>query len=110
MHPRLRKLAVIPMVSVVAALAGCTAASGLENLYQTKDNLKALGYTNYAGISFRPNPDPNKSAVPFKSGARREIAAQGYTIIANIGDQQSDLDGGFAERTFKLPNPFYFSP
>jgi hypothetical protein len=28
----------------------------------------------------------------------------------NIGDQMSDLDGGFAERTYKLPNPFYFIP
>jgi acid phosphatase len=82
-------------------------ATNLET--QTKDNLKALGYTDYAGLYFRPNPDPNKSAVPFKSGARRDIAAKGYTIIANIGDQQSDLDGGFSERTFKLPNPFYFS-
>jgi len=30
-------------------------------------------------------------------------------IIANIGDQESDLAGGFAEKTFKLPNPFYIS-
>ena len=22
----------------------------------------------------------------------------------------SDLDGGFAERSYKLPNPFYFVP
>jgi hypothetical protein len=28
-------------------------------------------------------------------------------IIANLGDQFSDLAGGYAERTFKLPNPFY---
>ena len=26
-----------------------------------------------------------------------------------MGDQQSDLDGGYAERTFKLPNPVYHS-
>jgi acid phosphatase len=26
----------------------------------------------------------------------------------NIGDQESDLDGGHADRDFKLPNPFYF--
>jgi hypothetical protein len=29
-----------------------------------------------------------------------------YTIIANIGDQPSDLAGGFAERVFLLPDPF----
>jgi hypothetical protein len=28
-------------------------------------------------------------------------------IIVNIGDQ-SDLEGGHAEMTFKVPNPFYF--
>ena len=27
--------------------------------------------------------------------------------IANVGDQPSDLAGGYAERTFLLPNPFY---
>ena len=30
--------------------------------------------------------------------------------IANLGDQESDLIGGHAERTFKLPNPFYLMP
>ena len=32
----------------------------------------------------------------------------GYRIIANVGDQESDLTGGGADRSFKLPNPFYF--
>jgi len=27
-----------------------------------------------------------------------------------MGDQPSDLDGGFSERTFLLPNPFYRIP
>ena len=36
--------------------------------------------------------------------------AQKLTIIASVGDQWSDLDGGYAERVFKLPNPFYFIP
>jgi hypothetical protein len=31
-------------------------------------------------------------------------------IVGNFGDQLSDLDGGFADRTFKLPNPDYFLP
>jgi acid phosphatase len=30
-------------------------------------------------------------------------------IIANMGDQASDLAGGHAEKTFKLPNPFYLT-
>jgi len=27
-----------------------------------------------------------------------------------MGDQESDLRGGYAEKTFKLPNPVYFLP
>jgi hypothetical protein len=30
--------------------------------------------------------------------------------VANFGDQYSDLKGGYADRTFKLPNPNYFLP
>jgi hypothetical protein len=50
------------------------------------------------------------SAVDFKAPKRREIEAQGYEIVLNMGDQESDLEGGYAERTFKLPNPFYWIP
>ena len=40
-----------------------------------------------------------KSAVDFKAPERRKIAEQGYTIIPSMGDQDSDLRGGYAERT-----------
>jgi hypothetical protein len=43
----------------------------------------------------------------FKTETRRRLQAEGRVIIANLGDQDSDLAGGFAERTFKLPGPFY---
>jgi HAD superfamily, subfamily IIIB (Acid phosphatase) len=33
---------------------------------------------------------------------------EGYTIILSVGDQESDLKGGYAERVFKLPNPVCF--
>lgn len=46
--------------------------------------------------------------MEYKSGERAEIEADGYRIIANVGDQESDLQGGHADRAFKLPNPFYF--
>jgi hypothetical protein len=42
--------------------------------------------------------------------SQRSDEQQGYTIIANMGDQPSDLDGGLSERTFLLPNPFYRIP
>jgi predicted secreted acid phosphatase len=73
----------------------------------TMANLDRQGFQGWAGLVTRPDGD-HGSIVPFKSGEREKIAKKGYTIIANIGDQQSDLAGGFAECGFKLPNPFYF--
>jgi HAD superfamily, subfamily IIIB (Acid phosphatase) len=46
----------------------------------------------------------------FKSSTRADIESRGYDTMANVGDQKSDLDGGHADRAFKLPNPFYFIP
>ena len=46
--------------------------------------------------------------MTFKAPARGEIEKQGYKIIANVGDQWSDLNGGSSEHSFKVPNPFYF--
>ena len=47
------------------------------------------------------------SVVPYKSGERRKLVRAGYDIIVNIGDQASDLRGGFADHRVKLPNPMY---
>jgi acid phosphatase len=50
------------------------------------------------------------SASDFKAPIRARIEQQGYTIVANVGDQPSDLAGGYAEKGFQLPNPFYRVP
>ncbi|WFU80756.1 HAD family acid phosphatase [Bradyrhizobium sp. CIAT3101] len=50
------------------------------------------------------------SASEFKTVARSDIENKGFSIIANVGDQWSDLVNGHAEMAFKLPNPFYFIP
>ena len=50
------------------------------------------------------------ATIQYKSGTRAYIESQGYDIVGNFGDQFSDLEGGFADRTFKLPNPNYFLP
>jgi acid phosphatase len=70
-------------------------------------NLDHAGFEGWTKLITRPDDDSG-SIVPFKSGERAKIAGTGYTIIATIGDQQSDIDGGSAECGFKLPNPFYF--
>ena len=48
--------------------------------------------------------------IQYKSGTRAYIESQGYDIVANFGDQFSDLLGGFADKTFKMPNPNYYLP
>jgi acid phosphatase len=75
----------------------------------TERNLREQGY-DPTGVILLPEGAHFKSAVDFKAPERRKIAEQGYTIILSMGDQESDLAGGFAERTFKLPNPVYYLP
>ncbi|MFF4351904.1 HAD family acid phosphatase [Streptomyces sp. NPDC001530] len=50
----------------------------------------------------------NCTTVQYKSGTRKHIESLGYDIVANFGDQYSDLEGGYADKTFKVPNPTYF--
>ncbi len=50
------------------------------------------------------------ATIPYKAGTRAYIESQGYDIVADFGDQYSDLTGGYADRTFKLPNPSYYLP
>jgi predicted secreted acid phosphatase len=73
-------------------------------------NLHRAGFDGWTALRTRPDDDKAKSIVPFKSGERAKIESgkKPYTILATIGDQQSDLDGGHAECGFKVPNPFYF--
>lgn len=46
----------------------------------------------------------------FKSSARRDIQHEycggRSCILANIGDQETDLMGGYSHYTFKLPSPY----
>lgn len=76
----------------------------------TKKNLLKAGYTHWAALYCRPDIDERPSIIPFKSSIRKKISQEGYVIIANIGDQKSDLKGGFSEKGYKLPNPFYYLP
>jgi hypothetical protein len=50
------------------------------------------------------------TTVHYKTATRQHIESLGYEIVGNFGDQFSDLEGGFSDRTFKLPNPNYFLP
>ncbi|MBM6596772.1 HAD family acid phosphatase [Microvirga pudoricolor] len=76
----------------------------------TERNLRAAGYDGYRGLILTPRGSRFASAADFKGPQRAAIEQAGYTIVANIGDQPSDLAGGHAERTFLMPNPFYRIP
>jgi acid phosphatase len=75
----------------------------------TETNLRAVKYDGWKAVLMRP-AGVYKSVQEFKTAKRSEITGQGFTIIANVGDQASDLDGGYSERVFRVPNPFYFIP
>jgi predicted secreted acid phosphatase len=76
----------------------------------TIKNLKNVGFKHWDGIYFKPTNYHMKSAIPYKSHTRERITHLGYTIIASIGDQYSDIKGGYTESGFKLPNPYYYLP
>ena len=50
------------------------------------------------------------TTIQYKSETRAHLEKLGYDIVANFGDQYSDLTGGYADQTYKIPNPMYFLP
>lgn len=74
----------------------------------TEKNLRAIECGEYAALICKADGAKGTSAA-WKTAARERLVKEGWMIVANIGDQESDLAGGFAERTFKLPNPFYLT-
>jgi predicted secreted acid phosphatase len=75
----------------------------------TIKNLVSIDCADYAELICQPDAVKARAAL-FKAGERKRLTESGRVIIATIGDQESDLEGGFAEQRFKLPNPFYLSP
>ncbi|GAA2624925.1 HAD family acid phosphatase [Streptomyces vastus] len=69
----------------------------------TDYNLKHVGY-KVSGLYVRNFGDLFRDKAEYKTAKRAEIEAKGYTIIANIGNTPTDLSGGHAEKTYKLPD------
>jgi len=70
-------------------------------------NLKHKGFTVFDKIILRTPEMMHMTVKSYKSLMRKRLVMQGYTILASIGDQWSDLCGGYAEHLIKLPNPMY---
>ncbi|AYN40084.1 hydrolase [Streptomyces dangxiongensis] len=71
--------------------------------WPTEYNLEHDGY-HVAGLHVRGLVDLFKDVAAYKTAQRAGIENDGYTIIANIGNSPTDLSGGHAEKTFKLPD------
>ncbi len=91
-----RGVRVLFITGAPSALAGARAA-----------NLRAVGFGGTFSVTGRPPTDTNDSLVPYKSATRAFLEAAGFNILVNVGDQQSDLAGGHARVSVKLPNPIY---
>ncbi len=77
----------------------------------TEENLKRAGYEGWTQLIMEStNGKSPPSAADFKAPQRASIVMQGYTVLVNVGDQPSDLGGGYAEKSFLMPNPFYRIP
>jgi predicted secreted acid phosphatase len=125
--------AVPGMVGLVNAVgdAGCTVVGLTGRRANQRDatlgNLARVGYTAFAPENYytkwigtaadpaiyppgTPCNDGVCTTIEYKSATRAYVESQGYDIIANFGDQFSDLIGGHADRAVKLPNPTYYLP
>lgn len=72
-------------------------------------NLHKEGISAWAHLYMRAAGDVRPAAA-YKTPIRASIEQQGYTILVNIGDQESDLKGGHARHRYRVPNPFYIVP
>ncbi len=124
-------------LAAVAERSGCTVIglTGRNAAQQdaTVANLQAVGYpqiaaeqdgnrtyyTKWTGTGTSQQPSyvtcatAKCTTIEYKSQTRAHIESRsggGYDIVANFGDQYSDLIGGSADRTVKLPNPTYYLP
>jgi hypothetical protein len=87
--------------------APATLSDGEDGLF-TKPAV--ADYPDYLKAACAGDPNGSCTTVHYKSATRAHIESLGYDIVANFGDQYSDLQGGYADRDFKLPNPNYFLP
>jgi HAD superfamily, subfamily IIIB (Acid phosphatase) len=106
-----------PAIQPTLDLYGYARSKGVEVFFVTgrpdalrgtaDQNLRSVGFDEGYTLITKPS---GIETIPYKSGERAKIEQQGFTILINVGDQDSDLAGGHARRAFKLPNPMYFIP
>ncbi len=73
----------------------------------TKNNLIAQGYTQFDTLICRSKEEQKIPTSQFKSAHRKTLTENGYNIIACIGDQRTDFEGGHTGIKVKIPNYLY---
>lgn len=79
-----------------------------KNRAATIQNL-VLRNVSYDGLYLRAQGD-KRPAAEMKTQFRKDIEDLGFKIVLNIGDQISDLSGGYSQECTKLPNKMYYVP
>jgi predicted secreted acid phosphatase len=75
----------------------------------TIQNLVRRGIA-YDALYMRPGDDMKDVAEEVKTAWRKKIEDMGFKVVVNIGDQFSDLYGGYSIDCEKLPNKMYYIP
>lgn len=73
----------------------------------TVKNLDLRGFAKYDTLIVRSHEESKIPAAEYKARKRDMLTSKGYSIIASVGDQWSDLVGGNAGIKIKLPNYLY---
>ncbi len=70
------------------------------------EHLHRLGYRDWTALLLAPAATAHQDYRSYVQ-LRRQIEANGYDIILNIGTRPLTLRGGQADMTLRLPNPYY---
>jgi len=75
-----------------------------EARQQTAANLRAAGYRGGWTLKMRPDDQSRRWRDGWKARVRRAIVQRrDFRILANLGDQWSDLDGGWSSGRMRRP-------
>jgi len=85
--------------------------SGRQERYkqQTLSNLVLRGYTTFDRIILKSEHEKQLPASLFKAKHRAALVAEGFIIVASVGDQATDFVGGNTGYAIRLPNYIYTS-
>jgi predicted secreted acid phosphatase len=76
----------------------------------TIDCLQKRGFPRWNKLITRTEANSSLTSARFKAKAREALQDDGWTIVASVGDQISDMSYGRMKYGFLMPNPMYYLP